>query len=179
MIEIIAVIFSLWSVYLAIKLNIWNWLVGIIGIVAYMVVFIENHLYAQTIVQIIFVGQSIYGWLYWKKNMGPTVVYMTANVWFDLLVVLGLTIILAIFLEQYTNDPQPFLDTLTTLLSILATLYMTKKYSVSWVIWCLVDILFVYMFLEQKMYWSAGLYILFTILAINGLIQWTKNTSTD
>lgn len=178
--EIIAVIFSLLSVLLAIKIKVLNWPVGIIGILAYMVVFYNNHLYAQAALQIIFIGQSIYGWYYWNKNKTkhPSFIITPLRLLFDLLIVWVLTLILAICLKKHTNDPQPAFDAITTTLSILATWYMTKKCNYSWLIWIIVDIFFIFMFMFQEMYWSAGLYFIFMLLSIKGLLQWTKNTTT-
>jgi nicotinamide mononucleotide transporter len=178
--EIIAVIFSLWSVYLAIKINIWNWVVGVVGILAYMIVFTQNHLYAQAVLQVVFFGQSIYGWIYWYNNekKHPSFTITPLRLIIDLVVVGALTPVLALILQN-TNDPQPTFDAITTLLSILATWYMIKKCTFNWLVWCIADIFLVMMFINQKMYWSAGLYLIFTLLAIKGLTQWTKDILTD
>lgn len=178
--EIIAVIFSLWSVYLAIKVNIWNWLIGLIGILAYFIIFAENHLYAQIVLQVIFFGQSIYGWVYWYNNKKkcPSFTITPLRLVIHLGVVGALTPVLAIILRS-TNDPQPIFDAVTALLSILATWYMIKKCTFNWLVWCIADIFFVLMFINQKMYWSAGLYIIFALLSIKGIVQWMKDTTTD
>jgi nicotinamide mononucleotide transporter len=173
--EIIAVIFSLWSVYLAIKVNIWTWLIGLIGILAYFIIFTENHLYAQVVLQVIFFGQSIYGWIYWYSNekKRPSFTIKPLRLIIDLAVVGVLTPVLALILRS-TNDPQPIFDAVTVLLSILATWYMIKKCIFNWLVWCIADVFFIIMFLNQKMYWSAGLYTIFALLSIKGVIQWRK-----
>ncbi len=178
--EIIAVIFSLWSVYLAIKVNTWNWPIGLIGILAYFILFAENHLYAQVVLQVIFFGLSVYGWIYWYENEDkkPSFRIKPLRLIIDLILVGVLTPILAIILRE-TNDPQPIFDAITTLLSILATWYMIKKCTFSWLVWCIANVFFVLMFINQRMYWSAGLYMIFALLSIKGVIQWMKDTTTD
>lgn len=179
--EIIAVIFSLLSVILTIRTKVLCWPVGMVGILAYFIIFINEQLYAQAILQTIFIAQSIYGWIHWGLNTDkkPSFTITPLHLLFHLLIVWVLTLILTLILDKHTNDPQPAFDAITTLLSILATWYMIKKCSFSWLVWIIVDIFFVIMFMNQGMYWSAGLYFIFTILAIKGLIEWTKNTKTD
>jgi nicotinamide mononucleotide transporter len=172
--EIIAVIFTLISVYLTIKSSIWCWSTGIIGIVAYLYIFLIQHLYSQSALQIFFIIQSIYGWYYWGKNKEVKYNWIsTKKLIIDLVAVLTLLSIFTL-LESKTNNPQPMLDVLTTLLSLLATWYMAKKIIFHWLIWIICDIFTVLLFMNQKLYWSAGLYTLLMIMCINGLITWFK-----
>lgn len=172
--EIIAVIFTLLSVYLTIRLNIWCWLTGIIGIIAYLYIFFTQHLYAQSILQLIFIIQSIYGWYYWDKY--KKMVYNTLSykrILIDLSIVIILSIIFSIFLSK-TNNPQPTLDIVTTLLSLLATWYMAKKIIFNWIIWIIADIFSIILFINQGLYYSSFLYIILMIMCINGIIVWNK-----
>ena len=178
MIEIVAVIFSFLSVYLTIKMKIINWPIGIIGISAYMVLFYQEHLYGQAALQIIFIGQSIYGWIVWRKYKERELCFISMNkVFRDLVITMVLVCIMTIVLDRYTDNPQPAFDSTTTLLSLLATWYMARKIIYNWLIWLLADCFFVLMFMEQKMYWSVGLYLIFMFLVIKGLTQWGKNTT--
>src|SRR5665647_1701525 len=67
LLEILAVIFTLASVYLTTKNKVSNWPIGIFGIIFYLVVFFQVYLYAQVILQIVFLLQSLYGWYNWAK----------------------------------------------------------------------------------------------------------------
>ncbi len=179
--ELIAVLFSLISVILTIRVNIWCWLTGMIGILAYFILFVNEHLYAQAILQTIFICQSIYGWFYWginnEKKPSFTITSLRFCIHMAIVFVVGLGV--AFIFDNYTDDPAPITDAYTTVLSLLAMWYMTKKCVWSWLVWVIADILFVFMFMKQEMYWSAGLYFIFMVLAIKGLIEWTKNTTTD
>lgn len=180
LVELIAIVFSLWSVYLTIKLNILCWLVGIIGIAAYAVLFMNTHLYAQAILQIVFAGQSIYGWIYWNetKYEGPKFGMTPLQFCIHLIWVFLLTLVLWFVFDKYTDDPDPLLDGITTALSLFAMWLMTKKSDWCWLAWVMADIFFVIMFMNQQMYGSVLLYFIFMFLAIKGLIAWTKGTTT-
>jgi nicotinamide mononucleotide transporter len=47
--------------------NVWAWAVGIIGILAYFYVFFAVGLYGDMLLQVVYLGQSIYGWAYWLR----------------------------------------------------------------------------------------------------------------
>lgn len=176
--EIIAVIFTLWSVYLTIKNKTLCWPIGIIGIGGYLYLFVGERLYAQAILQIIFAIQSFYGWYFWgkhKESKGRTI--RNSRFTNDLIWILALTVGFS-FLFQHTDNPQPFLDVLTTVLSLYANWYLAKKIIFGWRLWIIADILMVSLFLIQGMYWSGALYILLTWLAIKGLKEWEKNLKT-
>ena len=173
--EIIAAITTLISAILTIKKSIWNWPVGLIGILAYMLVFLQQHLYAQTLLQVVFTIQTMYGWWYWWKEDKIEPFFMDTISAFKLF---AITIILSIiigFFVSKTDNPSPYLDTLTTLLSLLATWQISKKIIDGWTTWIITDIFFAVMLLNQKMYSSAILYAVLSIIAIGGLIKWTKS----
>ena len=66
--EIVATIFTLLCVYWSVNKNILTWLASIIGAVAYMYIFVEQNMWAQSVLQIVFIAQSLYGWVNWSKN---------------------------------------------------------------------------------------------------------------
>lgn len=68
MIEIIAVIFSLISVWLTSKSSIWCWPTGIIGIIFYFILFYQSSEYCNMLLQFAFLFQSISGWINWNKK---------------------------------------------------------------------------------------------------------------
>ena len=82
--EIIAVLFSLISVWLTSKDKIWCWPTGIIGVIAFACLFYTKGEWANVGLQFIFLFQSISAWINWKN---PSVkitklVKMTLLVWF-------------------------------------------------------------------------------------------------
>ena len=44
----------------------------------------------------------------------------------------------------------------------------------NWVIWTIADFLYIGLFIEDKLYLSAGLYFIFLLVAIWGFIDWKK-----
>ena len=83
-----------------------------------------------------------------------------------------------ILLSSNIQSSQPELDVSTTMLSLLATWFLTKKYIDNWVIWILADFLFIIMFINQHLYLSGILYFIFLLLAIKGFKTWKKDLKT-
>jgi nicotinamide mononucleotide transporter len=49
---------------------------------------------------------------------------------------------------------------------------MTRKYVESWLVWIVADTAYVAMFIYKSLWPTAGLYLLFTVLAVVGWRQW-------
>lgn len=175
MIELISVISTLLCVWLTTKVNILSWPVGIVAIIGYSYIFYTKNLYYESALQIVFLIQSIYGWYYWKRkdNIKPHMGSIKTFLKY-MFCVLILSIPMIYIMDKYTNNPDPASDTITTLLSIVGMIYLIKKDTLNWLIWTITNVFFVHLFINQQMWWSAGLYTILLALSIKGLREWTK-----
>ena len=57
----------------------------------------------------------------------------------------------------------------------LAQVWMAQKRVECWPLWIVLDLLFVALFLTHGMHLTAGLYALFTLLAISGWLTWQRD----
>lgn len=169
-IEFTAVLFSLWSVWLAVKKNKHTWSIGLLGIMAYMVVFWQQKLYVNFGLQFIFIGQSIWGYLQWEHGFGYTGVKFK---WSKMLFICSpLYLFLYSFFLNYTDNPQPLLDSTVSVLSIIALYLMMVGNPNNWLIWGFTNSLYVVLFIRQGMTASATLYIILLYLSIKGYKEW-------
>lgn len=178
MIEIIAVIFSLISVWLTSKSSIWCWPTGIIGIIFYFILIYQSSEYCNMLLQFAFLFQSISGWINWNKKEDLQVSLYNRDLsigkYFYLL--LQVTQISAIyyFISLVFNGQSILLDSITTGLSIMAMFLLSIKKLESWVLWIIADVLYIPFFIHSGHYLSAGVYFVFLCLAINGFKNWKK-----
>jgi nicotinamide mononucleotide transporter len=172
MIEIIAVITSLLSVWLTIKNKIICWPIGIVGIITYMQVFYSNQLYANMNLQIIFLIQSIYGWIFWNRS--ESLIYRS-TIREHIFSIISLIVSFLVIYHFHDN----FLDSITTSISISATILLILHRLENWIYWIIADIFYLFLFIGTHNYYSLVLYIIFAIISIKGYIQWRKNTITD
>ena len=176
-IEIIAVIISIIGVTLTIKRQMWCWFFNFIAFVLYAYIFYEYKLYGETILQFIFIVLNLYGFYHWRKGKveehtirieksnAPTLVMQMV-----LASIAGL--LFGLGLHYFTDASLPILDAQLAAFSLLATYWTTQKYIATWVLWVIVDIIYVGMFLYKSLYLTAGLYAVFIGLAILGWKQW-------
>lgn len=171
--EIIAVLFSLISVWLTSKDNIWCWPTGIIGVISFAYLFYTKAEWSNVGLQFIFLYQSISAWINWKK---PSVkITKIRKEDFEKLVyeffILG-SLVYAFSL--ITSSTQPLLDSVTTSLSIAGMFLLVHKNIEAWYCWILADILYVILFLKDELYLSSFIYIVFLVMAIYGYKNWKK-----
>jgi nicotinamide mononucleotide transporter len=177
--EWVAAIASISSVLLLAKGKSYGWILGIVGSVLYGLVFFEQKLYANTILQVIFVIQGFYGMSEWNKSILKKESFSSKKLDFiSLIALISLTLALAVIISSImsmtTSNSSPLLDTTLSICSILALAMMARRFIQSWFIWMMIDVGYVYLFLSTKMWVSAGLYFLLLLICIKGYFEWNK-----
>ena len=70
------------------------------------------------------------------------------------------------------HDAAPFLDALTTVLSLVAQYLLCRKRLENWIVWIVVDAIYVPLYLSRDLDLTALLYALFLVMCIYGLRAW-------
>jgi nicotinamide mononucleotide transporter len=174
MIEFIAVIFSLSCVILTTQRNILCWPVGLIGIIAYSIIFYKGKDWSNFLLQFVFTIQSIIGWINWKKSENLKIKSLKAYDLFTILVASVLLFICFDFTNSIFNGNLTELDAATATLSLFGMFLLGKSKIEAWFFWILADIIYIYFFFIQGLYLSSVLYFIFLILAIYGYFNWKK-----
>jgi nicotinamide mononucleotide transporter len=181
-IEITGAVTGLIYLYFSIKQKIWLWPVGLIASGFYFFVFYNKALYANMALQGYFIVMSIYGWYYWKKrskkdtdqeNFTSKFISLRYGLYF---LIFGILVEIALWyiLSKIPGTDYPFLDSLTTTLSIIGTWMLAKKYIENWILWIVADSIYVGLYVYIALYPTAILYSVYTILAITGYYTWKK-----
>jgi nicotinamide mononucleotide transporter len=177
--EGIAAAFGVVSVYLSTRQNIWSWPTAIVNVALYSVVFYNGRLYGQMGLQAIFLVLSIYGWYQWLHGGADKSELRVSRASPRLLATLAATnvvawVVLAALLRR-TDAALPWLDALLTTTSLVAQWMMTRKILQNWILWIAVDIVYVPMFISQRLYATALLYAVFLMLAVMGFVEWRRS----
>lgn len=176
-IELAAAAFGIASVYLSARQNVWNWPLGIINVALYIFVFYKAKLYADMGLQVVYVVLAAYGWWHWlhgganRGTLRVSRVPARETVLLAIAFVVG-TSALTTFLTRATDASLPLADSALTSASLVAQYMMTRKYVECWLVWIVADIAYVAMFLYKSLWPTAGLYLVFTVLAVIGWQQW-------
>ena len=176
--EISGIITGIIGVYLAIRLSPLCWIISIINVLIYCFLFWIEKLYADSLLQILFCIISLYGWYQWTYNkellIEKKVMYKASykEMIFICMIFLLSSFVLGYFLRIYTDASFPELDSTLTCGSLIAQYLQTKKKIQNWIIWILVDIVYVFLFINKGLYSTAALYALYCMMAIRGYKQW-------
>lgn len=165
-------------VWLLIKQSIWNWPIGIANNVVYVIVFYKSGLYADSGLQFVYMAIAFYGWWNWLHG-GLNHTELKANHASPE----GLLGYLAIataatgalyWLLRHTPSTVPLADGLTTALFLTAQYMMSRKAVENWWFWIAGDVLAIALYIYKQLYLTAGLYGIFTIMCVLGLLEWQK-----
>lgn len=164
-------------VWLCVKENVWNWPTGIANNIFYIIVFWTSGLYADSILQWIYIAISIYGWWNWlrggaahsKLKIGHASVLGMAL--YVLLTATG-TLVFYEVLRRYTNSTVPMWDGLTTAMSLVAQYMLTRKLVENWWFWIVADLVYIALYGYKRLFLTSLLYAIFFAMCIIGLRQW-------
>ena len=184
--EIIAVVFGVVAIWLASKGEVVNFGIGLVNCVLYGILFGREGLYSGMILQGIYFVINLYGLYSWRKpkievDKELKVMWLTAKerVWV-LLIVVATGVLWGMgvkwgarLLPENIQEPQyPMVDAILTTASVVAQILLTRKKIDNWVMWVLVDVIYIGLFLMVGMYWTAGLYVVYTLIAVKAVREW-------
>ncbi len=175
-----AAIITALSVYLQARENIWNWPTAIVSVTMYAIVYTKSGLYSDAGLQMYFLATSIYGWYHWLRGgTGHTVLHVssaTKRVWLWCLV-LGVSFyVVSVSITSHMEGVAlPYLDGFTTTVSLIAQWMITRKLLESWLLWIVVNVVYVPMLISKQLYPTALLYTVMLGLAVKGYVDWRRS----
>ena len=182
--EFIAFSFGIISVIFAKKENILVYPTGIICTVITVYLLYKAQYFGDMMMNIYYSLMSIFGWWNWsriendkyllkitrfsKNDLGLTV----------FLFLLTVTITYAVYTFNLTEIKIPnYIDIFTSGIFFTAMWLMANKKLESWVFWIIGDVITVPLYAYRGLGMLSLQYIIFTILAIQGYIEWKKHLS--
>ena len=177
--ELIAFVLSVITVVLNIRQTHWAWLFAIASSALYGVVFYGARLYGDMGLQGVFIAVSVWGWYQWlrggEQHKGLQVTRSDAAGWRN--GILGWLVafaLLAWFLDTWTDTDVPYIDGFLTAGSLLGQVLLSRKKVENWIVWIVVDVLYVGLYIHKDLYLTAVLYAVFIVLAYIGLRAWSR-----
>lgn len=181
--EVLGVASGALAVALIARENVWGWPISIVSSALYVFVFFQAKLYADSGLQVCYVVLSAYGWVAWWRGTttvaGPRVRVTRAPL-------AALTAALAVgtvgagvlyLLLARTDAAFPWLDAPTASFSLVGQWMQARKWIQNWPLWIVVDLAYVGLYILRALYLTAGLYLVFTAIAVMGWMTWHR-TST-
>ncbi|MDT8307893.1 MAG: nicotinamide riboside transporter PnuC [Bacteroidales bacterium] len=180
-IEVAGFILGIGYVLLAMKQNVWCWILGIGNVILYIIVFYDSALYGDMMLQIFYLFMSFYGlysWLTVKKTVstksGSAISTTSKKVWAGILIFVIVISISGGYLLSFTDNTIPYWDGITTALGLAATWMTAKKLLENWLVWIFTDLLCTVLYFYKSLYPTSIFYLIMSILAIIGYYRWRK-----
>ena len=179
-IEASATAFGILCVWFYIRQNIWCWPTGLVQVILFMIIFYEVKLYSDLILHFVYIILQIYGWYYWLHGGRPGAQVPVSRLspksialWISVAVIGSAA--LGFAMSSYTDASVPYPDAFTTATSLVAQWLIARKKLESWLFWITVDVAAIAIYLYKALYFTAGLYFVFLILAIAGYLAWRQS----
>ena len=200
LLELFGVVFGFIYLYLEIVQKKGMWLVGFLMAAVYAVVYWQQEVYASMSFQIYYVLVSIYGFLQWGKdkvkasvadeaipgaeNLNLSSETASLQIFYrkislkvllvSFLIYAAAVSFMVLVLGKYTDDPMPFADSSITVISAIATFWLSKSYREQWLAWLVVNTFTVVMCLRIGLYPTAVLYFVNAVASVYGYLHWKR-----
>jgi nicotinamide mononucleotide transporter len=177
--EILGVVTGAASVLLAVRESAWNWPVGIVNNIFFLILFWSAKLYADAILQIVYMIISIFGWWNWVRGgAGHTTLPISRTALRHGILLAAMTAIttalLTIILRRYTDSAAPLGDGVTTALSLTAQYMLSRKLLENWWVWMTADVIYIGLYCYKSLYLTGLLYLVFFAMCSAGYAGWRK-----
>lgn len=88
----------------------------------------------------------------------------------------GLAWVLA---EAYTDAARPLADALTTVFSVIGTILLVRRVVDNWLYLLAMDLVYVWLYLERGSLLFAGLFVVYSVLAVVGYAAWLRELRVE
>ena len=179
--ELTAIFFGLLSVWFVKKDNIWVFPTGIVNTAIYVYLLWKWSLLGDMMINFYYVVMSIYGWYHWTRKKGEVIEFPIARMtlsekrWSVVIFIGTILFVIAVysFFDKFTHWTS-FVDTFVTGIFFVGMWLMAKRKIENWIFWIIGDVISIPMYFTKGFSFTSIQYLVFTIIAIFGYIEWKK-----
>jgi nicotinamide mononucleotide transporter len=167
-----------YSVFAAFRSR-WCWVWGALSSAILVYLFARARLPMQAGLQVFYVGMSGYGFYCWVRQeqedqsavtTWPARAHLVAAI-----AILVASALSARWLSLETGAAWPFLDSVTTWASLVATWLVVRMKLENWLYWIAIDLVLTYLSFMQRLPLIAVLYATYLVISAVGFATWLKN----
>lgn len=198
--EIIGVIFGFLSVWYARKGNIWVYPTGIISTMLFVYLLWHYVLWGDMLINVYYTIMSIYGWVLWARNAQDNIITISRTTpadWktaallgaFSFLFVIGVYYLKPFIKNDFSMQgvtlgfhnflPTEYVDVFTTAIFLVGMWLMAKRKIENWLFWIVGDLISIPLYYIKGMVFTSFQYLLFTIIAIMGYLEWRRKLKQE
>jgi nicotinamide mononucleotide transporter len=179
--EIVAVIFGLFSVWYAKKDNILVFPTGLVSTFIYVYLLWKWTLWGDMMINGYYFIMSIYGWYHWTRKKGDTVEFpisVISNHEKKIAIIIFIfTVAFVVSVYHYFDKFTTwyaYVDTFITGIFFIGMWLMAKRKIENWIFWTIGDVISIPLYFAKGFTFTSFQYIIFTIVAVYGYLEWKK-----
>ena len=178
-IEILAAVLAAGYLLLAIKQLRSCWAAAFLSSCLYVWILFGARLYMESALNTFYAAMAAYGYWQWTRGAGGAGVRVSR--WSFVANAMGVAAVIAaslassFFLRRFTQAAWPFLDSMVTWASVVATLLVARKVYENWYWWLVIDTLSLCLYLNRHLYLTAALFAFYLGLIVVGMREWRRD----
>lgn len=179
--EIVAVILGIASVWYAKKDDILVFPTGIVSTLIYVYLLWKWTLWGDMMINGYYFIMSIYGWYHWTRKKGNEVEFpisvMTKKEGSIAAVLFVLTLVFVYLVYQYFDkfvNWYNYVDTFLTALFFVGMWLMARRKVENWIFWIVGDFISIPLYFCKGYTFTSLQYFIFTILAVLAYFEWKE-----
>ena len=178
--EIIAVVFGLLSVWYSKNNNILVFPTGMISTAIFIYLLYKWVLLGDMMINAYYFLMSIYGWFIWtrKENNTITPISRVTNNEKKIGIIIFLSSLVFVYLIYVYFDKwvtiTSYVDNITTAIFFVGMWLMAKRKIENWIFWIIADIISIPLYFYKGLTFTSLQYLIFTFIAIAGYYSWKK-----
>ena len=145
----------------------------------YIVIIFQQHLWGELVENIFYIITTTIGLFIWIKHYNKEekeveARKLTKYQWFLSCMVFFISTILLYIVLLKTNDPKPFLDSVSTVPAFIAQFMLMFRYREQWIMWLVVDIATLVLWISIGNIFMIAQYIFWIMNCVYGFVKWSK-----
>lgn len=166
------------SVILCSQGNIWTFAFGFGQILTYSGLCYMERFYAGLAMNAFYFLSQIYGIYAWRSRRtdGSAIISPRSLPPMRFVILCAVVAVVAVgtgwLLSRYTDDSQPYMDAVTTIVSVVAQVMLVMAIRQQWWLWLFVDVLYIAMWIIAGNWSMVAQYGFWCINCVYGMIRW-------
>lgn len=149
---------------------------GILQLITIMIISYQSGLHGKLVENAFYLITMFIGMNIWRKNTTDNTTQVRTMDWVDYVIfgclVLPFATILSYSIVSQYNTEQITLDTITTIIGIIAQIMLVLRFREQWVLWFILDVLCIALWAKDGNWCLMVQYIFWTINCVYGYFCW-------
>jgi nicotinamide mononucleotide transporter len=189
LLEFIAVISGIASVWYSRMENVLVYPVGLINTIIYIYLSLDAHLVGEASVNIYYTIMSIYGWVLWtrkdqQQHLAVVILHSSMRGWIRQLLFfaafyIGIFFSLIYLKKDFAQGAIPWADALASATAYTGMWLMARKKVESWIWWILTNLASIPLYFVKGYVFTSVYYLVLLIMSFWGLAEWHRKAKEN